>query len=644
VQARNAWRKRIIDVTLEGDGEMPAAKKFKAKHNLPALDSYRDAAPASFWEKFPKNYSTGGKSMIRGGKLKEIALAVGCWTPADEIILADLTEGANIGCTGRFREGSCSKNAESAFLYPREITDAIASWVTKGFAKGPFDQPETGAKINGIMCKPKPNGSPRIILYLSAPEGRSVNDGIVAEDFPATMSSTTKWLEVLEKAGTGALMLKADWADAYKHIGVRIQDIKLQWFSWLGKFFAELCLVFGTASSVGIFDRVAKLVLRIVLRYSLFPGDYVCQHLDDLCAASSKEEGASLFRLEKIYRMVAESVGVVLCGTDDPEKAFSPCTRGLVLGVLYDTVNWTWEIPAEKVTRLSHQIRAVLEADTATQGEIWSLAGRIMHYAPLIPAGRMNLSHIMLANAESVDRKHTVHITAALKRQLWFWLTMVKASSGYCRIPAPSFPLPAWAVDFFTDSAGGSLDGSARGAGGVCGRWWFQIPWGNKINGGALATDGKKLGRKMSALELVGPLACLAAALPLCRGRPVKIWVDNSGSVHIWRKGYATTCQLSSCLVRAIACIADAVNCRVDLVDVRRCSSTGPILADDLSKGLFGRFKANAAAADWELNNLPATIPRTLLHWVANPVVDDELGQRILKELALTKPILNVNC
>jgi hypothetical protein len=471
-----------------------------------------------------------------------------------------------------------------------------------------------------------------------------VNDGIVAEDFPATMSSTTKWLEVLEKAGLGALMLKIDWCDAYKHIGVRKQDIKLQWFSWLGKFFAELCLVFGTASSVGIFDRVAKLVLKIVLRYALFPTDYVCQHLDDLCAACSKEEGHSLFKLEKVYRKVADTLGVALCGTEDPEKAFSPGTRGLVLGVLYDTVNWTWEIPAEKVTRLAHQIRSVIEAETVMQGEIWSLAGRIMHYAPLIPGGRMNLCYIMLANAESTDRKHIVHVTASLKRQLWFWLTMVKASSGYCRIPDQAFPLPAWAVDFFTDSAGGSLDGSARGAGGVSGRWWFQIPWGQKINGGALANDGKKLGRKMSALELVGPLACLAAALPLCRGRPVKIWVDNSGSVHIWRKGYATTCQLSSCLVRAIACIADAVDCRVDLVDVRRCSSTGPILADDLSKGLFNRFKLNAAAAGWQLDTLPATVPRALLQWVADPVVDDDLGLRILKELAGNSAILNTNC
>jgi hypothetical protein len=189
--------------------------------------------------------------MICGKKLKAMAEATGCWTEADEAVFSDLMNGADIGCRGRFRAQSHSKNAESAFLFPREITDAIASWITKGFAKGPFDEPEAGAKVNGIMCRQKPNGSARIILNLSAPIGESVNDGICAEEFPAVMSSTSKWLEVLDKAGQGALMMKADWSDAYKHVAVRSEDIKLQWFSWLGKYFAELCLVFGTVSNVG---------------------------------------------------------------------------------------------------------------------------------------------------------------------------------------------------------------------------------------------------------------------------------------------------------------------------------------------------------------------------------------------------------
>jgi hypothetical protein len=54
------------------------------------------------------------------------------------------------------------------------------------------------------------------------------------------MSSTKKWLQVLDKAGRGALIMKLDWASAYKHIAVRPEDIDLQFFSWLGMDFVEL--------------------------------------------------------------------------------------------------------------------------------------------------------------------------------------------------------------------------------------------------------------------------------------------------------------------------------------------------------------------------------------------------------------------
>ena len=81
-------------------------------------------------------------------------------------------------------------------------------------------------------------------------------------------------------------MCKVDWSDAYKHIAVALADTNLQWFQWGGKAFKELCLIFGGVSSAGIFDRVAKVVLFIVVRKSGFRADMVCQHLDDCCAAA----------------------------------------------------------------------------------------------------------------------------------------------------------------------------------------------------------------------------------------------------------------------------------------------------------------------------------------------------------------------
>jgi hypothetical protein len=445
------------------------------------------------------------------------------------------------------------------------------------------------------------------------------------------MSSTERWLGILERAGRGALILKIDWASAYKHIHVRREDLELQFFSWLGKDFVELMLVFGARSSAGIYDRLAKLVLWLVLEYSRFPADMVAQYLDDVCGACSSKS-TTLARFEGAYRAVAALIGVQLAPTTDPDKAFSPCTAGVILGVHYDTVKWTWRIPEEKLNRLILLIRAALVADTLPQHEVWSLVGKIIHYAPLIPTGRFNIGHLIKASGASTLRLHPVHITADAKRQLNFWYTMLRATEGLMSIPGPLSRRPAWAIQFFTDAAGGSSLSVGQGTGGIGPGFWFMVPWGRKINSGMRTAEGRQLSKKLSALELVGPLICVASGAALCRGRPVRIWVDNSGSVAIWRKGYSSTCPLCTTLVNAISRVAAALGASVAIDKITRCSETGATIADELSKGRLYRVKSRLPQG-WEMPGDPAWIPASILQWIADPVPSPDLGNKILDEL-----------
>jgi len=578
-------------------------------------------------------------SWVDPKKLRELATAAGVRDKAAlEAACRDLEEGADIGCRGGCRNGSFSGNAPSAYEYGAEVTDAIAGWVKKGIVAGPFspEKRPQGVKINGIMCRPKPNGTARVIMNLSAPAGRSVNDGITTEEFPATMGSTTQWLGILRKAGIGAVIMKIDWAEAYKHVGVRDEDTKLQWFSWLGKDFYELRLVFGGASSCGIYDRLAKLVLEIALKNAGFPASMVCQYLDDLCAAASKDERERLLNFFDTYGKVAQHLGVKLAPTDDPEKAFLPTTRGTVLGVTYDTEKWTWEIPSEKLGRLTEQIRQALSADYLKQEEVWSLTGRLLHYMPLIPTGRFNLDKILAANGASEDKGALVELSAELKQQLWFWLSILKATAGACRIPVDLVPV-RWDKEFFTDAAGGTMESPGRGSGGLAKGFWYYLPWPIRINCGAAVVRGKKVGRKLSALELVGPLVCVAAGFQLCKNKNVKIWVDNMGSVLIWKKGYSTTCPLSNTLVKAIATVAAGGACRVEIEKTRRRETEGAALADDISKGQLQGATGNR---EWGLSPAPAEIPRAILKWIEDPKEDDQLGAKILREIATSTEVL----
>ena len=148
----------------------------------------------------------------------------------------------------------------------------------------------------------------------------------------------------------------------------------------------------------------------------------------------------------------------------------------------------------------------------------------------------------------------------------------------------------------------------------------------------------------MSCLELLGPLLVVSAGASWLKNAHVRIFVDNDGAVHIWRKGYSTTCPLSSSVVKAISTIAAAIGCKVELAMITRCSTTGAQLADALSKGKFDTFKSIAQRDNFSVPDGLAVVPKTLLQWVADPREDDFLGDRILEELAMNMDILGVNC
>ena len=193
--------------------DIPPTKVFNPKLPLLRLNNYKSIGTQIFWNSFPKNHSFPGKSLINPTALRNIAQQANL---SDlvllEQVISDITYGAAIGCRGEYRNASLSTNAPSAYLYGPQVTDAIGDWIEKGFAYGPVKQRDVpkGVKINGIMCKPKPNGSVRVILNLSSPAGTSVNDGISISEFPATMSSTTAWLRSINKAGKGCHLVKID--------------------------------------------------------------------------------------------------------------------------------------------------------------------------------------------------------------------------------------------------------------------------------------------------------------------------------------------------------------------------------------------------------------------------------------------------
>ena len=127
----------------------------------------------------------------------------------------------------------------------------------------------------------------------------------------------------------------------------------------------------------------------MVCRVTGFSPEMICQHLDDICGACSDRERLEVFNSG--FKTVAAKLGVKLAPRDDHDKTFAPCQKGVVFGVEYDTVEWTWALPDKKKWGIVAAIRKATESESMTAKEVQSLAGKLINIRPLIPAGKFNI-------------------------------------------------------------------------------------------------------------------------------------------------------------------------------------------------------------------------------------------------------------
>ena len=123
---------------------------------------------------------------------------------------------------------------------------------------GPFEHnvPSTVLNISPLNTAPKKGVADdrRVIMDLSWPKGRSVNDGIFKDHYLGNAClvhypSLDDFLDLVVRLGPGCLVFKTDLSRAYRQLPVCPADIGLLGFSWRRYLFVDRVLPFGLRSS-----------------------------------------------------------------------------------------------------------------------------------------------------------------------------------------------------------------------------------------------------------------------------------------------------------------------------------------------------------------------------------------------------------
>ena len=122
-------------------------------------------------------------------------------------------------------------------------------------ARGPFPPssvPQVHVSRLGVVPK-KWIDKWHLILDLSSPEGRSVNDGIRPELCSLSYVAVDNAARMVTRAGQGALLAKVDIKSAYRLVPVHPEDRLLLGMAWDGAVFVDTILPFGLRSAPKIF-------------------------------------------------------------------------------------------------------------------------------------------------------------------------------------------------------------------------------------------------------------------------------------------------------------------------------------------------------------------------------------------------------
>jgi len=241
------------------------------------------------------------------------------------------------------------KNAPSAIVKGPFITDAVASWIKKGYVVSPFEKPPFEQfRANPLMAAVQKTKI-RPILNVSSPKGNSLNEAI--DEFSLqkiNMSSPRLFAEELLKAGKGALFSKSDIVDAYKLIPNAVEQYKLFGFRWLGRYFYDKTKVFGSKEAPASFDSLPETIVNIVCTLHKIPKSNVQRQLDDVPMVASRESNLTE-TFTSAYKEICESLNIPLApDCEKHEKAFGPSTYGTVLGVQFDSETMEWSLSKEK--------------------------------------------------------------------------------------------------------------------------------------------------------------------------------------------------------------------------------------------------------------------------------------------------------
>ena len=523
------------------------------KNNLPPFESV-DTPGDAFWEAFPFNPLPSSPSTVINWAAFQAAIdsVSSAMTPSQhalaDLVISDLSLGADtLIDPSRVPLETVPNNCMPA-RSAAACADQLATMVLKRHISGPFSSPPFPQFRANPLFIIERNGKLRLILNLSAPEDASFNDAIDSSKVPdISMASPRDIADQILEFGDETHLSKLDHCAAFKLVPVRSDLVKYQGLHFMGKFFVETQLVFGSKTSPAIYDRLHEVFLLVAWLRSGVNKRYLHRTLDDFVAVTPNK--ITNERIVKAYMDLAREIDLPLAPLDDPDKAFIVKQQGVILGVDLNAETASWRIPADKVHRHRRAFQSMSNKPVIDRLDAERMLGMTQQVTNMLPI----LKPLTFPLLEAVQRTHSglqTPVTPALRDTARIWLRIYFDLLEWCplSLPMDRAPLTGPAIGVFPiiNDQGHHIGVFIQSQSPT------RIFWSKALQDRVFLPSNLKLAFPHVFLLTLGLLCAITTHAATIRGTEFTCFTDSALLTMILRKGRDKRCWRTSNLIKAI--------------------------------------------------------------------------------------------
>lgn len=497
--------------------------------------------------------------------------------PQWQTVLDGLRQGFDVGVSSPTKTtlfpNHASTELDSNFIDNYVAQECASGRYSRGFSPDELEAVIGPFRTSPLGLVPKAGSAKfRLIQDMSFPRHSdttaSVNEGVCSDDFPTAWGTFDEAVKMLLSLPDGAEAATFDIRAAYRVTPIRPDQQNALCLIWRGKVYIDRAVMFGLASSAGVFGAVADMIVAISLAHGFGP---MCKWVDDFLVIRLPGQRWT----EADFVQTTGMLGVPWA----PEKTRPFAFRQRYLGFIWDLAQRTVELPQDKLD----EIKAMLDLwttskDTFTARDCARLHGKLAHISSIFPLIRPFLRSMARLYSSFMTSRARLHIPHSVHQDLSWTLDLLTRLPNRLPLRQPE-PLD---VQWWGDAS------TSFGVGVTIGPFWGVWRWSDQLAiGPGLQYDiawGEAIAVEIGLLMAEHHGLVAKAAATHAR---ILVRSDNQAIVAVVNKGRSASENTNTVLRRLFRhCAHLRIALRADYV------ASGDNISDALSRGDIEGFLA----------------------------------------------------